>query len=109
MDTFYFLDVILKFFTGVPYNKKTISRKRIGDKKTKEEEIGYIYSKRKIACYYLRTTFFIDFISLLPYFCYYFITNNAEENPKWIFLYYFKSVRLLFSKSINRSIDHIFK
>ena len=32
-------------------------------------EVGYVNDLRKIAVYLLRTTFLIDFLSLVPFFC----------------------------------------
>ena len=75
-----------------------------------EEEYGYIFNHRKIALYYVKTTFFIDIISLIPYFLYWPITNYGEDEDGdfWVYFYYLKVVRLLFSRSINHSIDTIF-
>ena len=73
-----------------------------------DKEYGYVFSHRRIALYYIKTTFFVDLVSLIPYFLYWPITQYGEEEPYWVYVYYLKVVRLLFSRSINHTIDTIF-
>ena len=47
-------------------------------------------------------------VSLIPYFCYWPIIEYGEDNSFWVYLYYLKVVRLIFSRSISYSIDTIF-
>jgi len=65
LDALYFMDMILKFFTGIPFEVKPIQDH---DKVTENEiAVGYIYSYKKIAYNYLKTTFFIDLLSIIPF------------------------------------------
>ena len=66
-----------------------------------------MYSKRSIAVYYLKTTFFVDVIALIPYFMHIYLQETSVHSGLWR-LYYLKVVRLIFSRSINNSIDVIF-
>lgn len=107
LDALLFLDLVLKFFTGVTFSNTKKNLEMRDDDEIKEYE--YIFKKRKIALYYIKTTFFIDFISLVPFFLYQPITEFGEENLNWQRVYYLKVIRLFFSSSINQSIDTIFK
>ena len=69
LDFLYLLDVILKFFTGIPYNEHKKKQTLLANKS--EKELGYVYSHKKIALYYVTSTFFIDTISLIPFFLYF--------------------------------------
>ena len=97
------LDIVLRFFTGIPNREvKHDTHLRIN---RIENDIGYVYDLRKVACKYLHTTFVIDILSLAPFFAQYYVDND----PNWAWLYYLKVIRLLFSRSINNSVDEIFK
>ena len=106
-DSLYFLDVILKFFTGIPNLDNTKVQKVTNSEgeDTIDQDIGYVHNRRTIAKYYLKTTFFVDIIALIPYFMQYYIEFHGKENDFMTNLYYLKIVRLLFSRSINNSID----
>ena len=106
-DSLYFLDVILKFFTGIP-NLETTKVQNVtnGDlDDTSEPDIGYVHNRRTIAKYYLKTTFFVDIIALVPYFMYFIFEFYGKEIDSMTYLYYLKVVRLLFNRSLNNSID----
>ena len=103
LDSLFLLDITLRFFTGIPNRLvRQDTHLRIN---TIEKDIGYVYDLRKIGCKYLRTTFLIDILSLAPFFAQYYVDND----PNWAWLYYLKVIRLLFSRSINNSVDEIFK
>ena len=110
LDTLFFLDVISKFFTGIPHTDTEKYQTLREDNDNEEKEYDYIFNHRVIALYYIKTTFFIDIVSLIPYFLYWPITKYGIEEEKswWVYFYYLKVVRLLFSRSINHSIDTIF-
>ena len=70
-----------------------------------------MYNKRSIAIYYLKTTFFVDLIALVPYFMQFYLYMTAQvtsmEEGLWR-VYYLKVVRLIFKSSKNNSLDLIF-
>ena len=82
-DSLYFLDVILKFFTGIP-NLETTKVKNVlnsdGDENINEPDIGYVHNRQTIAKYYLKTTFFVDIIALIPYFMAFYFEAYGREN-----------------------------
>ena len=106
LDSLFFLDVVFKFFTGIPFTDTEKYQAMRGG--SDDREYGYVFSHRRIALYYIKTTFFVDLVSLIPYFLYWPITQYGEEEPLWVYVYYLKVVRLLFSRSINHTIDTIF-
>ena len=59
---------------------------------------------KKIAMSYLSTTFFPDIISLIPLMLYY---VYFEYPQVWEKLYYLKWVRLVFSRSINTTVNRL--
>ena len=63
-----------------------------------------MYSNKRIAMYYLRTTFFIDLISIFPTFMYFSIVNDH-----YVHLYYLKVLRLIFSRTITSTVDLVFE
>ena len=57
---------------------------------------------RIIAYIYLRSTFFVDFVALLPYFLNWLVFHGPVG---WQYIYYLKGIRLLANRSINVQID----
>lgn len=117
-DALFCAEVVLRFFIGIPYNedfnkKKALPKEKRGGQvngfvEHEEIDIGYIYDLRKIAIYLMRTTFFIDFVALIPFFMYPLI-NTAGEKEYIYYLYYLKVIRLLFNRSVNDDIEKVIK
>ena len=70
-----------------------------------------MYNKRSIAIHYLKSTFFVDLIALVPYFMQLYLYMIGKETSMdeglWR-VYYLKVVRLIFKSSKNNSLDLIF-
>ena len=107
IDSLYFIDVILTFFIGVPSSvaRRSSALRDIIDE-DKDTDAGYVTDMGLIARFYFQSTFIVDIIALLPFFLHKFIYYGPEG---WVWVYYLKGVRLLFHRSINRSIEEIFK
>lgn len=71
-------------------------------------EVGYVNDLRKIAVYLLRTTFLIDFLSLVPFFCHNLI-QTKEYNSGLYYIYYLKVLRFVFRRSVKNDIETIIK
>ena len=105
-DALIFTDVLLTFFIGIP-SSEAKKWSRLRDKIDLQKiDCGYVYDIKIIAYIYLRTTFFVDLISLLPFIVNWFIMRGNQE-AEWQSFYYLKIVRLLFSRSINLSVERI--
>ena len=99
-EVVFFIETILLFFTGIPYsmrqNHREFFQKAVGD--NEQKEIGYIYDLRKIAHFRLRTTFFFDFVALLPTLMFYWVVLKGRNS--WLYrLYYLKFFRIIGSGS----------
>ena len=70
IDFLFLIDIILTFFTGVPFNRARRMRE-VPRQDGEFKEIGYIHEKKMIAKLYMSSgKFFIDIISLIPFFIY---------------------------------------
>lgn len=100
-DAIIFTDVLLTFLIGIP-SSEAKKWSKLRDKIDKQKiDCGYVYDIKIIAYIYLRTTFFVDLISLLPFIVNWFIMRGGNIEGEWQSFYYLKIVRLLFSRSIN--------
>lgn len=68
--------MILTFFVGIPFKDSKKSNKL--REEIDEKEVGFVYNHKRIAVYYLRTTFVIDLISIIPFFMYFYIINGRH-------------------------------